>query len=155
MPVDKPSSGASATHNRVVSLKGNALSTTAEGPIRRSLSKSALFGHEDVIEVNILKSPAHKKCIRAPHQTGVQIGVHEGAPSPQQTRQVTIVDALLGRDLVFNINQSHTVQYLKSRIQSRQGQEGLRIIPAHIQLLTCNGRECYDLDQVPPPPLDI
>jgi len=148
MPVDKPSSGASATHNRVVSLKGNALSTTAEGPIRRSLSKSALFGHEDVIEVNILKSPAHKKCIRAPHQTGVQIGVHEGAPSPQQTRQVTIVDALLGRDLVFNINQSHTVQYLKSRIQSRQGQEGLRIIPAHIQLLTCNGRECYDLDQV-------
>ena len=46
------------------------------------------------------------------------------------------------------MNQTHTVEYLKTRIQSKQGQDGLRIIPAHIQVLIFNGRECQDDEKV-------
>lgn len=139
MPVNKTMSGASATINPSMNL------------MRRSHSKNALF-NEGVIEVNILKSPARKTCVRAPSEMGVQGGVSDEVKAillAQQTREVTIYDALLKKTLgPFNINQSHTIEYLKTRIQSRQGQERLRIIPAHIQLLSFKGTECNDLDKV-------
>jgi len=123
---------------------------TAGGPIRRSHSKNSLF-NEDVIEVSILRSPARKTFLRAQYPTKAEGAMSDRVQflSPtQSTQQVTILDALLGRELVFHVNQSHTVEYLKTRIQSRQGQDGLRIIPAHIQLLSFQGQECQDEETV-------
>lgn len=141
------SMSASIFHRSSLSKIGNSM--TAGGPIRRSHSKNSLF-NEEVIEVSILRSPAQKTPVRTPYTHGlVTEGVHTYSPA-QQNQQVTILDDLLGRELVFNVNQSHTVGCLKTRIQSRQGQDGLRIIPAHIQRLTFQGQECHDEEQVAP-----
>ena len=66
---------------------------------------------------------------------------------------MNVLDKLLGLHFVFSVTPTQTVEYLKSRIQSRQGQEGLRIIPAHIQLITCRGEECHDDENVTALPL--
>ena len=157
------SSGASLQLSRAASISGSVFnrsslsvsaktgqSMTAGGPIRRSHSKSTLF-NEDVIEVSIVRSPARKACFRAPYPreaAGVTSGEVDSYSPALKIQQVTILDDLLGRELVINVNQSHTVNYLKTRIQSRQGQDGLRIIPAHIQRLTFQGQECHDEDTV-------
>lgn len=98
-----------------------------------------------------MRSPARKPCFRAPYPreaAGVTSGEVDSYSPALKIQQVTILDDLLGRELVINVNQSHTVNYLKTRIQSRQGQDGLRIIPAHIQRLTFQGQECHDEDTV-------
>ena len=117
--------------------------------MRRSHSKGALF-NDEVFEVPILRSPARKNVYRAP-TIGVQgvVGSEARAiPVLHHSREVSVVDKLLGRHFVFNITSTHTFESLKTRIQSRQGQEGLRIIPAHIQCLTYKGVECPDTDEV-------
>jgi hypothetical protein len=149
MQLVRPASVSGTLLNRSSLSKGG-ISMTAGGPIRRSHSKNSLF-NEDVIEVSILRSPARKTCLRAPYPTDAERAMLDRVQflSPAQTtQQVTILDALLGRELVFHVNASHTVEYLKTRIQSRQGQDGLRIIPAHIQRLSFQGQECQDEEPV-------
>lgn len=118
--------------------------------MRRSHSKSALF-NEDVLEVSLLKSPARKTCFRTPYQSGVQGGLSDGVQAlliAQQSRPVTIYDRLQLCNFVVNVTHTHTVEYLKTRIQSKQGSDGLGIIPAHIQVLYFNGRQCQDDETV-------
>jgi len=100
---------------------------SAGGPLRRSHSKSALF-NEDVLEVSLLKSPARKTCFRTPYQSGVQGGLSDGVQAlliAQQSRPVTIYDRLQLCNFVVNVTHTHTVEYLKTRIQSKQGSDGL------------------------------
>ena len=67
-----------------------------------------------------------------PKKIKILIHEYQALFSPSHhTRQVNVLDKLLGLHFVFSVTPTQTVEYLKSRIQSRQGQEGLRIIPAH------------------------
>jgi hypothetical protein len=91
-----------------------------------------------------------------PKKIKILIHEYQALFSPSHhTRQVNVLDKLLGVHFVFSVTPTQTVEYLKSRIQSRQGQEGLRIIPAHIQLITCRGEECQDDENVTAPPLPV
>ena len=141
-----PSANATALSlSRSMSIASN-----AGGPMRRSHSKSTLF-NEDVLEVSLLKSPARNTNIRAPYQPGVQGSGSDRAPAHGHAQQeVAVLDRLQGqeRELWVKVDPTHTVEYLKTRIQSRQGQEGRRIIPAHIQVLIFNGRERDDNEMV-------
>lgn len=141
-----PSANATALSlSRSMSIASN-----AGGPMRRSHSKSTLF-NEDVLEVSLLKSPARNTNIRAPYQPGVQGSGSDRAPAHGHAQQeVAVLDRLQGqeRELWVKVDPTHTVEYLKTRIQSRQGQEGRRIIPAHIQVLIFDGRERDDNEMV-------
>ena len=144
-----PTSSSSIALDANLQMNRSSLPFGIGGPIRRTKSKTSLF-NENVIEVSILKSPARKAFYAAPPAVcgnATADGLLVEPTGPQQTGgQVTVLDALIGCELAISLPASSTVGQLKTRIQSRQGQNGLRIIPAHVQRLTFRGEECHDTD---------